>query len=150
MARNTRINERQIKCVYWPSWRAAEKVLINAGFSKAEAEEKRKEIHQAVTGSECSSKDLTNRTLDEVLKKFAAISMPRNGARQADLADGPCKRVRYEINRLRDRMGLSDAYVETMSIRITRRSLIQCDEDQLKSILKALHYHENRHTDQPT
>lgn len=145
MARNTRINDKQLRRIYWPSWRMAEKVLIAAGFTKEEAEEKRKEIHRLVTGAECSSKDLTNRTLDEALKKFAAISMPRNGKRQAELADGPAKRVRYKINHLRERMGLSEAYVETIAINMHRRAIIQMDEDQLKDVLTALTYHENRH-----
>lgn len=149
MPRNTRINDKQLKCLYWPRWRAAEKVLLAAGFSKEEADEKRKDIHRAVTGDECSSKDLTNRTLDEVLRHFAAISNPRDGRRQADLADGPAKRVRWQISQLRDRMNFSDAYVETLAIKMHRRSLVQCDEDQLKTILAALTYHENRHTNQP-
>lgn len=149
MARNTRINQRQLNVVYWPNWRMAEKVLLAAGFSKQEAEEKRKEIHQLVTGSACSSKDLTNRTLDKCLSEFAKISMPKNGKRQADLADGPAKRVRHKINRLRERMGLSDAYVETIAIKMHRRAIIQMDEAQLLDVLKALQYHENRHPDQP-
>ena len=44
-------------------------------------------------------------------------------------------------------MALSDAYIESMSVNMHRRSLIQCDENQLKSILKALNYHEKRHSD---
>jgi hypothetical protein len=150
MSRPAKINERQIKCKYWPAWRAAEKVLISAGHSKAETEEIRKEIHTAVTGSACSSKDLTNRLLDRVLAKFAAISAPSDGARQADLADGPCKRLRFAIREIQNRMKLADSYIEGMAASpLARRPLNQCDEAQLLDILKALTYHENRHPTQP-
>lgn len=145
MARNSRINARQIKCVYWPSWRAAEKVLIAAGFSKTEADEKRKDIHKAVTGSECSSKDLTNRTLDEVLRKFAVISNPRDGKRQADLADGPCKRYRFAIRTIQQRMQVDDAYVAGIASRMRYPANLElCDERQLRDILTALDKHEKR------
>lgn len=138
MARNSRINDRQLKRVYWPSWRAAEKMLVAAGFSKTEADEKRKEIHSAVTGSECSSKDLNNRTLDEVLRKFAAISNPRDGKRQADLADGPCKRLRFRIREFQYRLQVDDSYVDAIAkqMRYPRRDL--CDENQLRNILAAI------------
>lgn len=149
MAKITRINDRQIKCVYWPAWRAAEKALIAGGHTKQEADDIRKEIHTAVTGSACSSKELINRQLDACLSRFAAIATPRDGVRQAELADGACKRVRYAIRQIQERMHLADAYVETIAVNMHRRSLIQCDEAQLKSILKALNYHEHRHNIQP-
>jgi hypothetical protein len=145
MARNTRINEAQLRRIYWPSWRAAEKVLIAAGLSKEETDEQRKEIHIAVTGSDCSSKDLTNRTLDEVLRKFAAISVPRDGRRQAELADGPAKRCRWQIERLRQEMGLSVAYVEEICINMHRAAIAHCDDAQLRKVITALQYHAHRH-----
>lgn len=145
MAKITRINSRQIKCIYWPAWRAAEKALIAGGHTKQEADEIRKEIHIAVTGSACSSKALINRQLDACLSRFSAISSPRDGARQAALADGACKRVRYAIRQIQTRMSLEDAYVESIAMNMHRRPLAQCDENQLKAILKALTYHENRH-----
>ena len=142
------INTAQLNRIYWPAWRAAEKCLTASGnYTKPEAEELRKDIHVAVTGSACSSKQLTNRQLDACLARFAAIATPRDGARQAELADGACKRVRYAIGKIQKAMALSDAYIESMSVNMHRRSIIQCDESQLKSILKALHYHEKRHSD---
>ena len=139
-----RINKAQINSVYWPHWRAAEEVLIRAGFSKAEAEEKRKDIHTAVVGVPCSSKDLTDRTLDAVLAKFAAISAPADGKRQADLADGDCKRIRHCISEIQARMHLSAAYVETMAVNIARTAYPLCDALQLRQILQALSIHEKR------
>ena len=149
MSRHTRINKSQLNSVYWPNWRAAEKVLISAGYSKAEAEETRKEIHTVVAGYACSSKDLTNRLLDDCLAKFSAIAAPANGARQADLADGPCKRCRFAIREIQERMKLPDSYIEAMATRIARRPLFQCDEPQLLDVLKALRIHEDRHSDEP-
>lgn len=140
------INTKQLTRVYWPRWRAAAKVLMHAGYSKEDADLVRKEIHLAVTGSECSSKELTNRTLDAVLQKFAAIATPSDGARQAELADGACKRARYAIRELQQLMSLTDAYIEAMALRIAHRPLLQCDEKQLKDIIKALTYHYNRHS----
>ena len=140
------INTKQLNCVYWPQWRTAAKVLMRAGYSKEDADLVRKEIHLAVTGSECSSKELTHRTLDALLQKFAAISAPSNGARQAELADGACKRARHTIRELQQAMNLTDAYIEVMASRIARRPLTQCDENQLKDIIKALNYHHNRHS----
>lgn len=140
------INSAQIKSVYWPAWRAAEKMLLAHDHSKAEADEIRKEIHTAVTGSACSSKDLTNRTLDEVLKRFAAISSPRDGKRQADLADQASKRVRFKISQIQTRMELPDTYIESMAVNLAHTSFEFCTEKQLKNILKALVYHESRHT----
>lgn len=140
------INAKQIKSVYWPRWREAEKVLMRNDHTKAEADEIRKEIHKSVTGVACSSKDLTNRTLDQVLQKFAAISDPRNGKRQADLADKDCERVRYKIREIQTRMQLADSYIETMAVNITRAAYKFCNEDQLKKVLAALVYHESRHT----
>lgn len=149
MSRPTRINKSQLNSVYWPRWRAAEKVLMATGHSKTDAEEVRKEIHTEVTGSACSSKDLNNRTLDGCLAKFSAIATPRDGARQADLADGACKRVRFAIREIQERLKLPDAYIESISQRMNRRPLVQCDELQLLDILKALAIHENRHSNEP-
>lgn len=149
MARIQRINALQLKRVYWPRWGDAKRVLIAAGYTAAEAEQTRKDIHAAVTGCECSSKDLTNRTLDAVLAKFAAISAPSDGKRQADLADGACKRARFAISQALGRMGLAESYADGIARQMFRRPVAQCDEAQLKSILKALAYHETRHADQP-
>ena len=149
MARITRINDRQIKCLYWPAWRAAEKVLIANNHTKAEADDIRKDIHTAVTGTACSSKDLNNRQLDACLARFAAISAPRDGMRQAALADGACKRVRHAIAQIQKRMELPDTYVESIAVNMHRCGYTMCNENQLKAILKALTYHENRHHSQP-
>jgi len=141
------INNRQLKSLYWPEWRAAEKVLRANHYDKAEAEEVRKEIHVAVTGRDCSSKDLTNSHLDKVLAKFRAISNPKAGAYQARQADQPAKRVRFRIHEIRDRLGLSDAYIDTVARKVAKRPLEHCDEKQLRKILAALSIHENRHAE---
>ena len=141
-----RINKNQITGVYWPNWRAAEKVLLANDHSKAECEEIRKEIHIAVTGSDCSSKDLTNKTLNECLKKFATIATPNDGKRQADLADQPLKLVRFRIKQIQDRLRLPDAYIESTAVNIARCAYKFCNEEQLTNILIALTKHENRHT----
>lgn len=134
------INKFQITRKYWPAWRAAEKVLITTGsYSKAEAEALRKEI----TGG--SSKDLTNRGLDNCLARFAAISAPANGKLQADLADQPLKRIRYRIREIQTRLQLPDTYVEGVAVNIARCPLAYCDEKQLTSILTAMILHEKRH-----
>lgn len=138
------INILQIRRIYWPAWREAEKTLMRNDHSKDEADEIRKDIHKAVTGSACSSKELTNRTLDAVVAKFAAISAPRDGKRQADLADQDCERVRFKIREIQARMSLDADYIETMAVNIARTAYKFCNEAQLKSILKALVYHENR------
>lgn len=135
-----RINRKQLTRLYWPEWRKAEKVLINSGgYSKAEAEALRAEI----TGG--SSKDLTNRRLDECLAKFHAISNPTDGKAQADAADQPLKRVRWNISQIQARLGLPDAYIEGMAVNIARCGYAFCNEEQLKNILIALQTYENRH-----
>ncbi len=135
-----RINKFQLTGKYWPAWRAAEKTLIASGaYDKNEAEALRKEI----TG--VSSKDLTNRQLDECLRQFLAISEPQNGTAQADQADQPLKRVRFVISQIQARLKLPDSYIEAMAVNIARCPLAFCDEDQLKNILKALKIHETRH-----
>lgn len=143
------INIRQLRALYWPTWNAAAKVLKEqAGYTKEELESFRKETHRQVAGRDCSSKDLINRQLDECLKRWSAIGAPTDGKRQADLADQAATRVRYLIRQIQKNLGLSDGYIESMSLRMTRRSFLQADEAQLLSILKALRYHENRHPDQ--
>ncbi len=143
-----RINRLQLTRIYWPAWRAADKVLQANHHTKEEAEAVRREIHVAVTGADCSSKDLTNRQLDSCLARFAAIATPGDGKRQVDLAEGAAKRVRFKIRGIQQQMQLSDAYIEGIAQRMARRPLEQCDEKQLKTILKALNYHENRHSHQ--
>lgn len=145
-----RINKAQINGVYWPAWRDAERVLIKiAGYSKAEAEEARKDIHRDVVGVACSSKDLTDRTLDEVLRKFAKISRPTDGAYQAEKARGPIIRLRFAINKLSKELGMSETAVESMAQRMCKRHFDHCDESQLTKIIQALKIHETRHTEKP-
>lgn len=67
------MNYTQIK-LYRVAWTEARAVLIALGRTPAEAEEERFAIHEAVTGSRCSSKDLTNAQLTEVLIRFWAWS----------------------------------------------------------------------------
>lgn len=145
MSRASTINVRQIRSLYWPTWRAAEKILRAHGYTKEEAEEKRQEIHMQVTGSACSSKDLTNRTLDAVLAIFLAIAQPANGARQAELADGPSRRIRYQIEQLRRQMQLTDVYIDGIAHKMHHRPFTACTEQQLQKILAALTYHSQRH-----
>ncbi|MEO5914817.1 MAG: hypothetical protein ABIS50_11330 [Luteolibacter sp.] len=140
-----RINKAQLNSVYWPNWRKAEKVLIAADYTKDEAEEMRKEIHVTVTGVACSSKDLTNRTLNECLKKFAAIATPKDGKRQADLADQPCKLVRFKIAEIQKRMNLTDNYIDGTAVKVARTAYKFCNEEQLTNVLIALIKHEKRH-----
>ena len=145
--KQNKISSLQIRSLYWPEWRAAEKVLRANHYDKAEAEEVRKEIHVAVTGRDCSSKELTNRQLDDVLGKFHAISNPKDGAFQARQADQPMKRIRFRINQIRDRMELSDAYIDSVARKVAKRPLEHCDEQGLLKILAALSIHENRHAE---
>jgi hypothetical protein len=142
------ITSLQLKAKYWPAWNAARKALIASGtYSKEEAEALRKDIHVAICGYDCSSKDLTNRQLDSCLAKFSMISNPNDGKQQADLADQPLNRIRYVIKGIQRRLQLPDAYVESMAQNMARRRLELCDELQLKSILKALKVYESRHTE---
>lgn len=143
------INSRQLRSLYWPRWRDAEKVLMaNGAHSKAEADEIRKDIHRAVTGRECSSKELTNRQLDEVLAKFMAIAQPRNGAAQARQAAQPCTRALYNIEQIRKALGLTENYVDSMARRIVKRPLAHCDESGLQKVLIALTKHAKRNAHQ--
>lgn len=145
MARPKRINKNQLNSLYWPEWRKAEKVLISAGYSKEEAEQERKDLHVAVTGTACSSKDLTNDELDELLRKFLKISNPKNGKRQADLADGKCRRYRHVIKELATKIGVDDAYVAGIAKQMRYPTdLEQCDKLQLRNILTALDTHAKR------
>jgi hypothetical protein len=67
------MNYTQMK-LYRVAWTEARAVLLAHGRTPAEAEEERFAIHEAVTGSRCSSKDLTNAQLTEVLIRFWAWS----------------------------------------------------------------------------
>jgi hypothetical protein len=146
-----RISKLQLTRLYWPRWRAAEKVLIQQGQqSKDEAEATRKEIHQQVLGYECSSKDIPANKLDDILGKFAAISMPNNGKAQAHHADQPLARIRFKITEVMKRMNLTTDYVNAMAVRIAKRPLMHCDEAGLTKVLSALNTHEKRHAgDEP-
>ncbi|MFT3989971.1 MAG: hypothetical protein QM680_01040 [Luteolibacter sp.] len=141
------ISPRQLKALYWPSWNAAAKQLKERGsYSKEELEACRKDIHRQVTNRECSAKDLTNRQLDECLKKFAQIAAPLDGKRQVHLAEQPAARVRYQIQQIQQRLGLPDAYVEGIAVNMHRCGIAHCDEKQLLKVLQALRIHENRAT----
>lgn len=133
------INRNQLTGLYWPTWQKAVKVLLANHYGKDDAESLRKEI-LAKQGVK-SSKDLNNRQLDEVLKAHAAISSPRDGKRQADLADQSLKRVRYRIRQAQIKLNYTDANVEGVAQQMYRRPIAQLDEEQLINVSNALETH---------
>lgn len=137
------ISEKQLRALYWPSWNKARKVLLANHHSKEDAEEIRKAII-AKQGVE-SSKLLNNRQLDEVLKAHVAISDPRDGKRQAELADQALKRVRHRIGTTMQELGLTDQYVEGIAQQMFLRPIAQLTEAQLVKVSQALQTHANRH-----
>ena len=139
------ISQRQLRALYWPAWNAAAKALRGAHATKEDAEEVRRETHRQVTGRDCSSKDLTNRELDQVLARFRAISNPLDGRYQARQADQPICRVRWRIGQLQRELHLSDEYIDTIAKRVTHRPLAHCDEILARKVLAAITYHFRRH-----
>lgn len=137
-----RISEKQLRALYWPSWNRARKVLIANDHTKEEAEEIRKEI-LAKQGVE-SSKVLNNRQLDECLKAHLAISDPRNGKRQAQLADQALNRVRHRIAEAAAKLGYDQEKVEGVSQQMFRRPIAHLTEAQLVKVSQALQTHVNR------
>jgi hypothetical protein len=138
-----RISERQLRALYWPSWNKARKVLLANHHSKEEAEEIRQTI-LAKQGVE-SSKLLNNRQLDDCLKAFASISDPRDGKRQAELADQSLKRVRHRIAQTAAAIGYTAENLEGIAQQMFRRPMAQLNEPQLVKVSQALQTHANRH-----
>jgi hypothetical protein len=143
------ITTRQLRSLYWPAWRAAEKALLAAHATAEDAEATRREIHAAVAGKPVSSKELTNRQLDEVLAKFRAISNPLDGRYQARQADQPACRIRWKIEQLRREHNLSAEYIDTVARRVAWRPLAHCDDVLARKVLAALTYHHRRHPSEP-
>lgn len=142
-----RIHSGQRRGVYWPSWSPARKVLRANHYTPEECEDLRHEIlkKQGVD----SHKDLNNRQLDKCLEAHAAIADPRNGKRQAELADQPLKRVRWRIAKTASEIGYSPEKIEDISQRMFRRPIAQLTEAQLIKVSQALETHANRQKETP-
>lgn len=126
----------QQRRLYWPTWQKAAKKLTAAGFTKAEIDQKRLDLHQHVTGSRCSSKTLTNRQLDIVLDLFYIIS----GTPTQKTADQPEIRLRHQIRSL----GFSEPYIRATANNIVGCGIDLAIESQLRKILIALKLHATR------
>lgn len=137
------ISEAQIK-KYWREWGPARRALRANHYTPAECEDFRKEVLRRL-GVE-SHTELDNRKLDEVLKVYAALADPRNGKRQAELADQPLKRVRARIAEAARELGYTDAQVEGVSQQMWKRPIAQLTEVQLVKVSQALNTHVARTT----
>jgi hypothetical protein len=82
---------------YRAEWAKALAALrrYNRAATPAAAEAERMRIHQQVTGSPCSSKDLTNDEYDQVLALFYAWSRADDLDAQLDQIQQPARRCRW-------------------------------------------------------
>jgi hypothetical protein len=81
-------------------------------FSPAEADQKRGEIHEEVLGKKVSSKDLTNRQFDLILKAFSSYLVLMDGpSRPSAEPVQPCKRIIWRIEKLK----LDEPYIATIA-----------------------------------
>lgn len=97
------MNYRQIK-LYRAEWAKARAAIRRQGrATRPETEEyERMLIHEQVTGQRCSSKDLTQTDLDEVLAAFYVISAQLD--RMEDVKAQPETRCRYLVDDILDRI----------------------------------------------
>jgi len=91
--------------LYWREWGAVRTALRARGYSPAEADCMRGELHLQALGEEVSSKDLTNTDFDKVLGAFRAVSRPDDLGAQMAAEDAPKRRMIYGIERLETEAG---------------------------------------------
>lgn len=98
---------------YWRDWSQIRKMLIEMGdFSKEDANAERHQIHRRALGCDKSSKDLTNKDLDEIFKAFNQYLVLIDGPKKPNgEPDGECKRLIWAITQT----GLPDAYLESIA-----------------------------------
>lgn len=130
--------------IYRGAWAPVARMMTAGGQSPEDIDEARMDIHEAVTGTRCSSTVLTNRQLDLVLEDFARISH-KHTYTPSRQGDQPMKRSRFIIQKLADSMKLPLGYVQSLSQRLNHTPVELCDEIQLKKIISALTIHKNRH-----
>jgi len=142
------LNERQRRH-YWRLWGAVRRELRARGFSPAEADARRKEIHieaDAVDdlGQPVSSKDLTNPQFTRIKAAFLATLQPDNLDAQLESFDNDVVVMRFLVRaRARDLlkiMGDVDGYVlkiaKQMGFGYSRLDLL--DLAQIRKVFIAL------------
>jgi hypothetical protein len=110
------MNDAQLG-LYRREWNKARQVLRKTMTPK-EADAERHAIHVLALGKDKSSLNLTNADLDEVLKRFKALSQPANFVAQVELETMGAKRRRWTIRHLLSALELDEADAELL---ITRR-----------------------------
>ncbi len=96
--------------LYFREWGKTRKALIAAGYTSAETDEWRHELHAAALGKDKSSKLFNNRDLDAVLGKFRAISQPDNFDEQIRLMEAEKSRLIHGI----EKDSLGDAWLASI------------------------------------
>lgn len=135
------------KALYWGEWGAARKALLHAHYEPKEADARRLELHAEVLGiqdfdpddpahrSAVSSKRISNAVFTKVLAAFRALSDPSNLNAQLRAENQPLIRARGALSNLMKRMGTSPEYVEGIAQNTFKRSLANCEFDQVKSVI---------------
>lgn len=131
--------------LYFREWGAARSILIaRHGWTAAQADEHRHELHRQALGKDKSSKAFTNRDLDVVLATFRAIAQPADLDTQIRKAEQPELRCRVRLDQLTTEMGLTPDYVEAMTQQMFRRPLADLTEAQMHKVLAALDTYQRR------
>jgi len=145
--KGTSMTEKQTK-LYWREWAKTRRTLISHGYHSSEVNEQRRELTiQALgarVGTTASSKDLTNRQLDKVLGAFRAVSRPADLNAQLDAEDQPRRRAWFRLRQQAGKAKVDKPYLVSISKQMFGKHIDDCDEDELKRIIVALRYHNNR------
>lgn len=100
--------------LYWRTWSKVRKTLIEmGGYSPADADAERHEIHRQALGADKSSKEITNRDLDAILDHFQSYLVLAEGPTTgpARTESQPVKRLIYAIQQT----GLPEPYLESIA-----------------------------------
>ena len=95
------------RALYFRLWGQVRRQLRTGGYTPAEADKVRKEIHEREIGSAKSSNDLSNPELDKIFAAFRAMLPGADLNTQLDAMDQPRKRLIWKIRSV----GLTEGYI---------------------------------------
>ena len=131
--------------LYWREWAKARKMFIDTmGMDPKDADAERMAVHADELGSRVSSKQLKNKQLDKVLAAFRAISSPADTDAQINAIEQPLKRLRWKIEQIKRKLGMSDQYLDGCCVKINHCHYTSANEHQLKKLLIAIEKHAKR------
>jgi hypothetical protein len=138
------MNQNQIN-LYWREWGKCRAALRLLGFTPAEADAKRHELHIRALGADASHADLRNEDFDKILSVFRSYSQPDNLKEQLRIIDQHIDRLeahRALAHKLCLECGVdeygTERYLDALSRRINSRPFDRCNEIEVSKLCGVL------------